>query len=255
MILSLILCSAVTLPAAGDSVVTDSESRSEAETILRSMTRYLGGLKSFTAEAELDNQVLSTSGEKIHLTSSGQITIQRPNHFHLSRHGGIANVELFFDGKQITLFGKNIDAYYSFAHTGDIDSAIDYSRNETGLDISGGDLLYLDAYDGLMTGVVSAEYRGTGVVDGEECHHLAFRADTHDWQIWIQTGDRPLPMMYVIISKWITAAPEYVLRLDDWEINPKFESDPFVFTPGPKTRKLDSLSVDETGEAALGEAK
>ena len=39
----------------------------------------------------------------------------------------------------------------------------------------GADLLYTDAYDALMSGVVSGAYLGSGYVGGVDCHHLAFR--------------------------------------------------------------------------------
>ncbi len=38
-------------------------------------------------------------------------------------------------------------------------------------------------------------------MNGIECHHLAFRAEKVDWQVWVQAGDTPLPMKYLIISK------------------------------------------------------
>lgn len=253
---TLFVCAILALPVSAVAASASEKSTGgEAEEILRSMTAYLGSLAAFTAEAEIDNEVLSTSGEKIHLTSSGDIALERPDKLYMSRHGGIANVEWFYDGTQVTVHGKNLGVYYQLDVPGGIDAALNATRLETGLGIPGADLLYSDAYEGLMTGVVSSEYRGIGVVDGDECHHLAFRTPSHDWQIWIRTGDEPLPMMYVIINKWVTAAPQYTLRLDDWETKTDLDDDDFVFTPGAEARKLDSLPVDETGEIVLEELK
>ena len=253
LLLSLMICTLVPLNAVADSIDDDSGSEGEAEEVLRSMTRYLGGLSAFNVEAEIDNELLSTSGEKIHLSSSGRVAMKRPNQFYMSRHGGIANLEMFFDGKQITLHGKNLDIYAQVEIPGNIDDALEAARIETGFDLSGADLFYSDAYAGLMSDVASSEYRGTGIVNGVECHHLSFRAKRHDWQIWIQAGDQPLPMKFVIISKWVTAAPQYVVRFDDWNTNPQFDSKKFQYTPGPNARRLDSLPVDESGEIILGE--
>jgi hypothetical protein len=234
--------------------VSDSASGNEAQEILRSMTQYLGSLTALSAETETVNEVLATNGEKIHLASSGEVALVRPNKLYMSRQGGFANLEVFFDGQTVTVHGKSIEAYFQFDSAGDIDGALDGLRIETGLEASGGDLFYADAFSGLMTGVTESEYRGIGYVDGKECHHLAFRTPREDWQIWIQTGDEPLPMMYVIINKWVTAAPQYTLRLDDWETTAPSD-DRFIFKPGAKDRKLDHLPVDATGEIALEELK
>jgi len=55
------------------------------------------------------------------------------------------------------------------------------------------------------------------VVDGVECEHLAFRGVDTDWQIWIETGARPVPRKYVITSKTLAGAPQYTLRIKDWK--------------------------------------
>jgi hypothetical protein len=96
--------------------------------------------------------------------------------------------------------------------------------------------------------VESGRYIGVVVVNGVECHHLAYRAKEIDWQIWVQTGDKPLPLKYVITSKWMTAAPQFTLRLRDWNIEPKFAADIFTFTPPDGARKLDYFVVTQTGE-------
>ena len=43
-------------------------------------------------------------------------------------------------------------------------------------------------YDGLMADVVNVKDLGSGVINGKECDHLAFRAKEADWQIWIAQG-------------------------------------------------------------------
>jgi hypothetical protein len=55
------------------------------------------------------------------------------------------------------------------------------------------DLLLSNAYDDMMSDVILATHVGQGVVDGIECEHLAFRGVDTDWQIWIESGARPVP--------------------------------------------------------------
>jgi hypothetical protein len=44
-----------------------------------------------------------------------------------------------------------------------------------------------------------------GAVIGVECDHLAFRNADTDWQIWIESGAKPIPRKYVITSKGIAS--------------------------------------------------
>jgi hypothetical protein len=49
-----------------------------------------------------------------------------------------------------------------------------------------------DAYSQLMAEVTDTKDLGSGVIDGVECDHLAFRTEQADWQIWIAQGSRPI---------------------------------------------------------------
>lgn len=96
---------------------------------------------------------------------------------------------------------------------------------------------------------------GTGFVGGIECEHLAFRNPRVDWQIWISKGERPLPMKYVITTKWVTGAPQFTLRLANWNVAPQFAASEFTFAAPPDARKLEGLQADAIGEATLEEGQ
>ncbi len=72
------------------------------------------------------------------------------------------------------------------------------------------------------SGAVSSGYYGTAYVGGIECHYLSFRSTKVDLQLWVKVGDEPLPMKYVITSKWITGAPQYSVQRDARLSGPPF---------------------------------
>jgi hypothetical protein len=96
---------------------------------------------------------------------------------------------------------------------------------------------------------------GTAYVHGVECHHLAFRAARVDWQLWVQAGENPLPMKYVITTKWMTGAPQYAVRFRDWDTKPQIPAGRFEFTPAAEAKRLESIPVNEMGELAIEEAQ
>jgi hypothetical protein len=228
-----------------------AEIEKDAKEILRSMSDHLGGLTSFSVDADIDNEVVDLQGQKLHLNSSAELVIERPGNLYIHRKGGAGEVELIFDGKVVTIHGIRRNQYMQIASPGNIDLALQTASIETGIDFPGADLFYLDPYDGLMHGVVSGAYLGSGYVNGIECHHLAFRSEQVDWQIWIQTGDVPLPMKYAITTKWVTAAPQYVARFRNWNAKPGIEVKRFEFSPKAGAKKVDSIPASETGELSM----
>jgi hypothetical protein len=106
----------------------------------------------------------------------------------------------------------------------------------------------------MMASVLDGEHIGLGVVDGVECEHLAFRGPDTDWQIWIETGPKPVPHKYVITSKTLAGAPQYTLRIRDRKTDAFTDADTFVFKPPAGATKvdLDSVAMAEFDELPPG---
>lgn len=220
----------------------------EATKILQSMSAYLAATKAFSVNADIDFEIVTKNGQKLQLSSYATTVVQRPEKFYIQRKGSIANAEFVFDGKTLTVLGKKSNVYSQFNVAGSIDDAIRRFELETGVPTPGGDLLFANPYAILSNGVESSTYVGTTYINGIECYHLAFREDEVDWQIWVQTGDRPLPMKYVITSKLQAAAPQYEIRLRDWVTNPQINPKQFTFVAPQGARKLQTLPAIELDE-------
>ena len=121
-----------------------------------------------------------------------------------------------FDGKTLTVIGKNADAYAQVDAPGTIDQLVDELRDKHRRPMPAADLLMSDPYGQLMPLVVDAKDLGSGVIRGVECDHLAFRTEEVDWQIWIAQGDRPYPCRYVITSTKVKGLPQYTIDITGW---------------------------------------
>ena len=220
----------------------------DADRILQSMSSYLGGTKAFSMNADIDFEIVAPNGQKLQLSSLATFVMERPAKFHTTRKGMIADAEFIFDGETLTLHGMNLNDYAQIQVSGTIDDAILAYELETGLPAPGADLFFADPYAILSSGVESGVYVGTAYVNGVECHHLAFREAKVDWQLWVKAGDAPLPMKYVITSKWFTGAPQYEIRLRDWNTNPKIKGDEFTFSAPKGATRLETMPVNEMGE-------
>jgi len=242
------------------SLITNLSTASEkfdpkADETLKAMSDYLGSLSSFTMKSNIDSEIIDLKGQKIQLSSSANLAIQRPGKLNVKRQGSLANFELYFDSKVLTIFSKDRNSYYQLSEPGNIDKVLDTMRNSLDLDAPGADLLYKDSYSGLMANIVSSDYLGTGYVNGIECHHLTFREDQIDWQLWISVGDKPLPMKYIITTKWITSAPQHSVRFDGWNTQADIKAERFIFSAPKNAKKLETLAVNEIGEPIIEDSK
>ena len=219
-----------------------------AKSQLKAMSDYLGAQKAMSFDYDVNLELVSKQQQKIGLASSGTLTLDRPDKFHLTRTGGFANVEMVFDGKTLTLLGKNTNLYTQLEAPGTIDQLEDVLRNKYHRPVPGADMLISDPYKELMPEVNDAKDLGSGVIHGVECDHLAFRTKEVDWQIWIAQGARPYPCRYVITSKKVAGWPQYTLDTWGWKTGAEVASDSFKLEIPAVAKKLTPDEVPELND-------
>ncbi len=189
----------------------------QAKNLLKKMSDYLAAQKAISLDYDSTYEVVTKQDQKLGLASSGTVTLNRPDKVRATRTGGFSNVELVFDGKTLTVVGKNANAFAQVDAPGTIDQLVDDLRDKHHRPMPAADLLMSDPYGQLMPLVVDAKDLGSGVIRGVECDHLAFRTDEVDWQIWIAQGDRPYPCRYVITSTKVKGLPQYTIDVTAWK--------------------------------------
>jgi hypothetical protein len=215
-----------------------------ARAVLKNMTDYVSKLDAISLDYSVALEAVTTEGIKLQFPASGQMLIDRPNKFRVTRKGGHSDIELVSDGKTVTLYGRNVNAYAQNNAPESLDAFVNKAREERGVEMPGADLLLSDVHEKLIEPVTEAMYLGTGIVDGVECEHLAFRTPEVDWQIWVATGSKPYPCQYVVTSKWTTGAPEYQLRIRNWNDSPKIGNDSFQYKPSEGSKKVELSDIN-----------
>jgi hypothetical protein len=225
----------------------------DAEKILKGMADYVASQKALTVTYDSDVEVITSNLQKIQFTSSGEVQLNRPDKLRVRRTGGYRDVEIVFDGKLLTVNNKDEKDYAQIETTGTTEELIDVLREKHGVVAPGADLLLTNVFNVMMADVVDAAVIGKGVVDGVECDHLAFRNVDTDWQIWIETGAKPIPRKYIITSKGVAEAPQYTLRIKDWKTD--VAADAFAFKPDSTSKKITLGELGDIDEVPHGAAK
>jgi hypothetical protein len=226
----------------------------DAKTILKTMSDYVSSQKTIELAFDSDIEVITPQMEKIQFTNSGEVLLIRPDKLHAHRVGGYADVALFFDGKTVSVLGKNLNGYAQFDAPGTVDQLIEALRQGYGVALPGADLLLSNSYNVLTAGILEAKHIGRGVIDGLECDHLAFRNFDTDWQLWVEVGKTPIPRKLVITSKTLNNAPQYTLRVKSWKTGVEPARNAFTFNPAPGMEKLNAnalIGLDELPQSEL----
>ena len=75
------------------------------------MSDYQAAQKAISFDYDAALEVVTNDSQKLALASSGTVTLNRPDKIRATRAGGFVDVETLFDGKTLTLLGKNANKY------------------------------------------------------------------------------------------------------------------------------------------------
>jgi hypothetical protein len=221
-----------------------------AKKLLKAMSDYLAAQKNISLSYDSVFEVVSKDQQKLQLATSGTAVLNRPDKIRTTRKSGFSDTEMVYDGKTLSILGKGQNAYVQTEAPGTIDTLIDQLRDKFHRQLPGADLLQSNVYDALMTDVTDVKDLGSGVINGTECDHLAFRAKETDWQIWIAQGPNPYPCRYVITTKGVDQAPQFTLEIRDWKAGAGAAASDFSFKPPAGAKRLDAKDLQALKETS-----
>ena len=229
-----------------EAVVELLEFDAEADRIMREMGEYLASAQAFTFRAVVSYDVMLSHGQMVQLGGTSDVTVRRPGQVRALYNGDERRTRTYLDNGALVIHNDNKDIYAATEVPTGIDEAIDFIFDRLGITVPIADLLYADPYATLMEHVQSGYVVGDHTIDGTPCKHLALSQDSIDWEIWISSDGKPLPMKVVIRYKSEQGSPQYTAILSGWDVNPEFPADHFEFTPPEGVELIEFLPSPET---------
>ncbi len=217
-----------------------SDIEPKAGEALQQMCDYLKNLQQFSVQAEITEDVLLTSGQRIQYARSVEAWVRRPDRFRAESVGDTDNRQLVYDGKIITLLDRNKNFYTTIAAPSELDAALEHGIQAFNLRAPLADLIYTKSYEYLTEGALSGFYVGLSKVQGVPCHHLAFKQKDIDWQVWIENGQTPVPRKFLITDKTAQGL-QFTAVFTKWNTSPQLEDSLFTFVAPEKAEKIDIL--------------
>jgi hypothetical protein len=222
----------------------------EARPPVKRMVDVLRDAKAMSFEYTTAYDSIQDDGELLEFGGRGEVTIRRPDRlrgevwYRDGRH-----LKYAWDGQKFALYGAGQNVYASTPRTGDLDSLVDFLRDDVRLKMPVADLFSSDLGPLLVENVVAARYIGKENIGDDETEHVALRLRIGvDVQLWIRTKDG-LPQRIVLNYVTAEGRPTFRGEFDDWSLNPKTSDSLFVLN-APKGAKVIPFAIlPRPGEA------
>lgn len=228
----------------------------QADKILQRMSNCLAGAKEFSFEAHKMADFVLDTGQKVQLSDTTKIVAKRPNKIWAKSTGDTQNDQIWYNGKTLAIHNNQEKLYGVIDVPDNIDEMMDYVVEKLEIAVPLADLLFSDPYKMAIENVRSGQYLGLHYVQDVKCHHLAFRQEGLDWQIWIEDSDKPLPRKLVITYKELPGHPQFIALLGKWNLTPQVSDELFVFEAPEGAKKIDLLpAARETSTGKAPDAK
>ena len=215
----------------------DSAVDPAAVELLRSTMDYLGSLERFSAHVWNLREDVHDSGHRVDTEASGGVTVVRPNKLRGVRHAGPVDEDLYYDGKQVTVYSEADQVYMSWPAPATIEEMFLFLHDFVEI-YPVSDLIWKDAFPYLMEGVDLAKVVGTEVIGGVTCTHLLFGRPDLGFQIWVPVSGPPLPAKYIVTDNATPEMLSIVTYISDWDLNPAVSDDYFTFVAPEGAREV-----------------
>lgn len=214
----------------------------EAVQALYTMSSYLRTLTAFEMKSSFFLDEVLVTGQKVLISGESTTLIQLPNKYlaKVKIDEKKKDFEVYFDGRDFTLYGKNNQFYVTSPAPGTVSDLVFKTFAEKDIELPLQDIFLWGISPADKDALESAFSVGSTTMDGTLCIHYAYRQEGADWQLWIAEGENPLPLQVVITTTSDVSQPQYSARVR-WNLNPSVSDDVFVFTPPKGARAIEFM--------------
>jgi hypothetical protein len=211
----------------------------EADDALRRMGQLLSETESFRFDAHITQDLPLSAGLKMQMYQHRSVIVSRPGKICVVSDGDMDMNTASFNNGALTIFDPLRGVYTKIEGPKDIDGILDHLALERGFVLPLADLLVSDPYASATERVNLGLYLGEHRVREHTCHHLAFRQEGIDWQIWIDAGETPVPRKLLITFTDLAGQPQWTAELDSWDLSPELAEGVFDYEPPANAVEVD----------------
>lgn len=252
----------IALPARAQETQAQAEAAPAEELIepaareaVKRMVETLTGAQRLSYEYESSYDALQDDGELLEFGGSGSVTIRRPDRLRAElRHRDGRQLRMAWDGSQVIVLESSKNVYAATPRSGDLDSLIDFLREDVGMRLPTADLFKTDLREMLIANVVAARHVGNESLGEEEVDHVALRLRTGiDVQLWIRSGEHALPARLVMNFATADGRPSFRAEFREWDLDPSVRNSRFELDAPKGAKRVEFMIPRKSAAAAAVE--
>lgn len=194
------------------------------------MGEALRNLHTFAVRMDATLEQVMDNGQKIEFGGTAFYRVSRPDRLRLDILTDTGGKELYYDGTTLTVFtpGRNFFGRAEAKPT--IRETIEWMEDTYGIEAPLADLFDWGTERAPFEELEIALPVGSARINGVRCGHYAFRTEETDWEVWIELGDRALPLKFAVTDRTQDALPRFEALLT-WSTFERFDDRIFSFDP------------------------
>jgi hypothetical protein len=217
----------------------------ESIAALKRMGQHLVSLRSFEIEAKISIEYVLDNNQKILIDGTSRYRVRRPDRLRIDLSTDVFERIFQYDGKDLVVTAPKEKFYARLDGKPTVRETLAWAAQTFGIEVPLADLFDWGAADTPEEEIREGFYVGKSRVAGVECDHWAFRQNDADWEIWIRTGDVPLPLKLSIVNTTDDARPRYEATLS-WKESSEFADGIFTLPPVPDAKRIEFLPLAPT---------
>lgn len=235
----LLVCASGSLVAAapGPKSVELPKVDPQAINALHKMGNYLRSLTSFEIRSETTTEKVLDNDQKVQLGTRMDYKVRQPNRFFISSAADRKVRQYYYNGNSFTIFSPRMGFYSTISAPPTIRELFEAVYDKYGIEFPLEDLFRWGSPDNRYNDLTTAVLVGYAKIDGKDSDQFAFRERNADWQVWIQRGEKPLPLKLVIVDTSDDTMPEFMAELH-WDTSATFPDEIFTFRPPADVKQI-----------------
>ena len=196
--------------------------------LMEKMGNYLASTQTmaFTVDGIVQKPM---GGQLLNFLYSSKVTLKRPNYLKIITQSDSKPTEFYYDGRNMTILSPKDKSYASSPAPAIIEELIPFAEEKAGLHALYSDLFTDAPHVYLTKNLTSAFIVGKSTINSISCDHLALKEEGLEWEIWIATGEKPLPLMMIVTYTNIPDKPTFIFHFSNWKLNAPIDKKAFAF--------------------------
>lgn len=197
-------------------------------TVFQQAAELLNDVDGFAVHIEKDFDVILIDGSKVQYSGAADVAYREDLGLHVDYGDDLSAKEFWYDGETITLLDTLANIYVAMPYQGSVYRMLETIETDHGVRLPLAPLVRKNLATDFKAAVITARNLGIHDVDGVPCHHLLFRGETEDWQVWVDIGDTPLIRKLTVNFREIEGSPQQNVFLSEWDLDPELVAEEFA---------------------------